>query len=52
MPPNARYCDCEDYPCCGHTDNPHDSPYSEMTDEEIKQSVYDMDEDDFERGEY
>jgi hypothetical protein len=37
---NVRYCDCEDYPCCGHTDNP-DGPHAHMTDAEIKQAVYD-----------
>lgn len=36
-----RYCDCEDYPCCGHTD---DDGSDDRTDEEIKQSVYDGDD--------
>jgi|SRR5688572_5080030 len=27
-PRHVRDCDCEDYPCCGHTDNiPSDEPY-------------------------
>lgn len=50
MYPSVKYCDCEDYPCCGHTDDDLSGP--DMTDEEIKQSVYDMDEDRFEQGDY
>lgn len=27
-PRHVKDCDCEDYPCCGHTDNiPSDEPY-------------------------
>ena len=33
-------CNCEDYPCCGHTDNDESSPYADMTDDEIKEEVY------------
>ena len=50
---NVRYCDCEDYPCCGHTDNP-EGPYADMTDDEIKQMTYDRmmrDDDYFMEGE-
>ncbi len=31
-----RYCDCEDYPCCGHTD---DDGSTDETDEQIKARV-------------
>lgn len=46
-------CNCEDYPCCGHGDIPYGdndpySPYADMTNEEIKQAVYDrMSNDDY-----
>lgn len=36
----SRYCDCEDYPCCGHTDNDDSSPMADMTDQEIKEAVW------------
>jgi hypothetical protein len=47
-----RYCDYEDYPCCGHTDQDAESPYADMTDEEIKQMVYDRDPDDYDQSDY
>jgi hypothetical protein len=54
---------CEDAPCCGHggvcgkplgypDPEVSDGPFADMTDDEIKQSVYDMDEAAFDRGEY
>lgn len=38
---HVKYCQCEDYPCCGHTDMSTEGP--DMTDEEIRDMEYSRD---------
>lgn len=53
---------CEDAPCCGHggicgkaigmSMESYESGFDDRSDDEIKESIYAMDPDDFERGDW